>query len=148
MQERYIEFTSLITSLYRLIQKIKSTEMKEIGLKGNQVQCLYYLFYEEEGINAKNLSNLCNEDKAAISRTLKDLERKDYVYLVRKEEKIYKNLYRLTEKGKEKGKYISEKIQLIFEKAGDSLNPIWRNNLYKSLHLIEQNLKNIEKEVN
>ena len=90
MQERYIEFTSLITSLYRLIQKIKSTEMKEIGLKGNQVQCLYYLFYEEEGINAKNLSNLCSEDKAAISRTLKDLEWKDYVCLVCKKEKIYK----------------------------------------------------------
>ena len=144
MQERYKEFTSLITSIYRSIQKIKNMEVKELGLKGKQVQCLYFLYHNEEGLNSKNLALYCMEDKAAISRTLKELENKGLVFLLKKDGKIYKNHYKLTDLGKENGKIIASKIDYWVIKAGSQLNEEEKNNMYNSLHQIEKSLKEID----
>ena len=43
MIQRFDAFVSGITSCYKYIQRIKSMEMTEFGLKGTHVRCLYYL---------------------------------------------------------------------------------------------------------
>ena len=43
MIQRFDAFVSGITSCYKYIQRIKSMEMTEFGLKGTHVMCLYYL---------------------------------------------------------------------------------------------------------
>ena len=79
MLNRFEEFVTGITECHRYIQRIKSMEMTELGLKGNHVMCLYYLARSPEGLTAAQLCALCCEDKAAISRTLAELENKGYL---------------------------------------------------------------------
>ena len=68
MQERFQTFTVLITKLNRCIRKIKTEEMAEFDLKSPHVSCLYYL-YKADSLTAKELCDICEEDKANISRS-------------------------------------------------------------------------------
>ena len=140
MRDRYAEFTSLIMNINRYIQKIKSEEMKKLGLKGNQVQCIFYLFKEEGGLNAVQLGELCEEDKAAISRTLKALEAKGLIYLAGRKDK-YGNPYRLTEAGNVCAREVVAKTEIFVQKASEGMDEESRTRLYDSLELIEKNLK-------
>lgn len=143
MQERYETFTSLVMNINRYILKIKNSEMHEFGLKGNQVQCLHYLFNEANGLTSKQLAELCEEDKAAISRTLKSLENNGLIFVEENSAKKYRNPYRLTDKGLEYGKAISSKIDGIMEVASKGIDDVLREKLYLSLRTICTNLKNI-----
>ena len=74
--ERFETFTLLVSKLSRSIRKIKSEEMAEFGLKGPHVSCLYYLS-QCGGLTASELCERCEEDKAAVSRSLEYLEQNE-----------------------------------------------------------------------
>jgi DNA-binding MarR family transcriptional regulator len=73
MEERFQAFTVLVSNLNRCIYKIKTEEMAEYNLKSSHVSCIYYI-YRYGSLTPKELCDLCGEDKANISRTLKYLE--------------------------------------------------------------------------
>ena len=75
MLRRFESFVTGITVCYKYIQRIKSMEMGELGLKGAHAMCLFYLHHNPGGLTAAQLCTLCAEDKAAISRTVADLRR-------------------------------------------------------------------------
>lgn len=143
MESRYSEFTGLITNINKYIQKIKNFEMDEFGLKGNQVQCLFHLFNSSEELTPVMLCKLCGEDKAAISRTLADLESKGLVIVPNTSDKKYKLPVLLTDKGKFVGTAINQKIDDIWITASVGINESERTNLYKSLNKINENLQEI-----
>ena len=70
MDHRFETFSLSILELNRYLQKIKELEMKQFGLKANHTMCLYYLGQHPEGLTATQLTELCKEDKAAVSRCL------------------------------------------------------------------------------
>lgn len=74
MEERFETFTVLIARISRSIKRIKADEMADFELKGPHVSCLYYLS-QRDGMTAAELCERCDEDKAAISRSL-DASRK------------------------------------------------------------------------
>ena len=78
MNERFEMFTVLMAKIRRNIQRIKTEEMAEYDLKIPHVSCLYYL-YVHESLTATELCEICYEDKAAISRSLDQLEIRGYV---------------------------------------------------------------------
>ena len=143
MRERYEAFTSLVININRYILKIKNFEMTELGLKGNQVQCLHYLYNEKNGLTAKQLSDLCQEDKAAISRTLKNLENSGLIYIDNEDDKKYRNPYKLTQKGQVCSQKIALKINDTMEAVSQGIDINSREILYSSLNTICINLKNI-----
>ena len=49
--------------------------MKKFGLRASHTMCLYYLGRYDGGLTATQLTELCKEDKAAISRCLGQLYR-------------------------------------------------------------------------
>ena len=89
MEDRFKTFTILIAKITRCIRKIKTEEMAEFKLKSPHVSCLYYL-YKESGMTAKELCDVCDEDKAAISRSIEYLEDNSFIYCESKFEKRYK----------------------------------------------------------
>lgn len=141
MRSQYDMFTSLITKANRCIQKIKNFEMDEMGLKGKQVQCLFHLYNSKEGLTSTQLCTLCGEDKAAISRTVKELESLGYVFFEEQDEKKYKNPIKLTDAGEKVGKLIVEKTDNFVELGGEGLSEENRKNFYASLTLICDNLQ-------
>ena len=48
--------------------------MEKYGLKGPHAQCLLAMRRNPQGITASQLCTICDKDKAAISRTVAELE--------------------------------------------------------------------------
>ncbi|MBQ8684778.1 MAG: winged helix-turn-helix transcriptional regulator [Clostridia bacterium] len=142
MQERFEAFTILIAKIGRAIRKIKTEEMAEFDLKSPHVSCLYYL-YKEDGLTAAALCERCDEDKAAISRSLEYLEANGFLSCLSTAKKRYKAPLVLTEKGKRTGAYIAARIDEVLLEASEGLKEEDRRILYQSLTLISNNLQKI-----
>ncbi len=143
MDNRFRLFTTLITQCSRCIKKIKTLEMAEFNLKSPHVYCLHYLYINEGALTATELCEICDEDKAHVSRALEHLEKENYIICKSKTEKRYKSPIFLTEKGILVAKIIEEKIERIVENASVGLSDEDRKVFYSSLMLIANNLKNI-----
>ncbi|MCM1404234.1 MAG: MarR family transcriptional regulator [Prevotella sp.] len=140
--DRFERFTVLINRILKSIHKIKSTEMSKFGLKCAHVTCMYYL-YREGGLTAKQLCDICGEDKAAISRAIDDLEKLGFVTCDCDTGKRYKSEILLTPKGTTTARAITAKIDSILSKASNGLNEIDRAALYNGLTIISDNLQKI-----
>ena len=142
MEERFKTFTVLISTINRNIKRIKSEEMDEFNLKSPHVSCLYYL-YTSDSLSAKELCDICGEDKASISRSLEFLENNGYLVCDTTQKKRYRSQLMLTEKGQAIAKLISDKIDRILEFASDGLSNEKRKSMYEGLTLISNNLENL-----
>lgn len=142
MQERFKTFTVLITKINRSIRRIKTEEMAEFDLKSPHVSCLYYL-YKAQTLTAKELCDICEEDKAAVSRSIEYLETNGYVTCNSKMQKRYRTPLELTEKGREIGARIVERIDRILGAASEGLDEAERLVMYRSLALISENLQKL-----
>ena len=100
--------------------------------------CLFFLHSHPEGLTAAQLSQLCAEDKAAVSRSLASLAEKGYI---ESDEKKYRSRIRLTEQGKQVAVHIDEMIERWVESGGDGLSEENREAFYSSLELISNNLR-------
>ena len=142
MKERFQTFTVLIARLNRCIRKIKTEEMAEFDLKSPHVSCLYYL-YKSDSLTSTELCNICEEDKANVSRSIDFLEKNGYLVCRSKTEKRYKSPLILTEKGKETGERIVQKIDAILDAVGEGIPEKDRVIMYRSLSVICDNLQKI-----
>lgn len=138
MIERFESFVTGITVCYKYIQRIKSAEMTEFGLKGTHVMCLFFLHHNPEGITATRLCRLCAEDKAAVSRTVSELQKEGYIA---SGEKRYRDPLRLTEKGEETAKQMDSIIEQWVGFGGAGLSDEDRAAFYRALELISNNLR-------
>ena len=139
MLNRFGAFVAGITACYKYIQRIKTMEMTEFGLKGTHAMCLFYLHHSTQGLTAAQLCQLCDEDKAAISRTLSELEGKGY--LQARAGKKYRAEITLTPEGKALAQKMDALIENWVAAGGDGLTESQRNSFYQSLELIASNLK-------
>ena len=134
--DRFEVFTKTFLKINRLVQKIKSMEMQEYGLKGTTIMCLYFA-YRNQNVTSKDLVKLCEEDKAQISRALKELEDKGLIkYTSINEKKKYNTIINLTEEGKNVGFAISKKAEHVFSICGSVLTEEERTSFYNCLSKI------------
>lgn len=146
MIKRFEEFVSLISNIHKDIQKIKQDRMKQFGLSGNHVMCLFYLAKHEEGLTAANLCQLMSVNKAAVSRTLAELIEKEYViYADQEEGKKYRAIVKLTEKGVSVTEQIDGIICEVVNEIGKDLEDEERNIMYRSLEIVSKNLDSLAK---
>jgi len=142
MKNKYKEFTILIGKIGKIIKKLKSEEMKEYGLNSLHVSCIYYL-YIEKSLTSKEISDMCNEDKGAISRALEYLEKNGFITCEDNNKKRYRSQLFLTDKGKDVGEIISNKINNLLEEASRGVTEENRKIMYQTLSLICDNLYEI-----
>lgn len=139
MEERFQAFTVLIGGIGRSIHRIKTEEMSEFNLRSSHVSCLYYL-YKRGALTAREICDVCEEDKANISRAVKLLEEKGYVTCESEEKKRYQSPLMLTDEGKKIGAAIAGKIDRILDVASCGLSEEERNIMYKGLAIVNKNL--------
>lgn len=141
MQERFEKFTYNIIKIYRAIQKIKALEVEEYGLKSYHVTIVYYLYINPQGLTSTQLVKYCDEDKAAISRSLKFLEDAKLLQVYKDDDtKAYRSPIVLTEDGKKVARIIEEKIDKVFSICGKGLTDEARKSFYEALELIANNM--------
>ena len=147
MEERFKTFTVLIAGINRCIRRIKTGEMAEFNLKSPHVSCLYYL-YKRPGMTAAELCEVCEEDKAAVSRSILFLEQKNYLTREipaeregRQMAKHYRAPLALTEEGSRIAGEIAEKVDRVLEAVSQGVSEEDRTIMYAALEQINRNLR-------
>ena len=145
MLRRFEEFCSIISSIQHHIQKIERDEMEKYGLKGPYAQYLVTMSHCPEGITAAQLCEMCDKDKAAVSRALAELERRALVTREMANDTAYRALVRLTEEGSAAARFVCEKVRQAVDLAGRGLTDQDRQLFYTNLRRIAHNLHTISK---
>lgn len=145
MISRYEQFASHISSLYRQIQKLEREEMVKYGLKGAYAQYLTVIHHYPEGVTAARLCELCDMDKAAVSRAVSEMEERG---LITRDagDGGYRVPIRLTAAGEAAAQFVQERAVVAVELAGAGLTDEDRAVFYGALALIEKNLRQICKQ--
>lgn len=143
MVSRFEHFSASISCIYRYIQRIERTEMEKYGLKGPHAQCLLAMRRYPEGITAARLCEVCDKDKAAISRMMAELEEKGMVSRGDEKGNRYRMQLRLTALGEEAADHVEQRAKLAVEEAGSGMTEEQRTTLYAVLDLIAGNLQTI-----
>lgn len=139
MNQRFDAFVTGITVCYKYIQRIKSAEVNDLGLKGAHVMCMFYLKQHPDGLTSSQLCALCAEDKAAVSRTVSFLRSQGYVYS--EGPKNYRAVLHLTPAGRAVADQFDELIADWVSAGGQGLSDQERRDFYRSLNLIANNLR-------
>ncbi len=143
MTDRFEQFTSSVSRIYQIIQKIQRQEMARYGLKSAHVACLLTLQQYPEGITAAELGKLCEKDKAAISRTLAELEEVGMVCRMKTDSGAYRAMLCLTQAGTDVAEKVKGRTVLAVDRAGSGLTDEDRKILYAALSCIADNLQDI-----
>ena len=117
LETRFETFTALIAGINHNMRKLKTEVMAEFDLRSTHLYCLYYLYRDGE-LTPGELCELCTEDKASISRSLRELESRGYL-CVSDSAKKYRKPVTLTGSGREIAQKISEHAEGLFLLAGD-----------------------------
>lgn len=147
MRERFETFTVLISSISRSIRRLKTEETAEFNLKSPHVSCLYYL-YKAESMTAAELCEICDEDKAAVSRSIVYLEQNGFLLRnggtaapSRAGGKHYRAPLVLTEKGRKVAEALAERIDRALSEVAVGVSEEERAILYRCLTQIDRNLE-------
>lgn len=115
--------------------------MKKVGLKGTYVQYLAAMaHYREEGLTASKICELCDLDKAAVSRALSEMEKKGLICRKEENEKMYRMHLFLTEKGSETANFVTERVKCAVSQAVKGIPEEERCIFVKAFQTISDNL--------
>ena len=107
MLNRFTKFSLLIAEIDRCWHKLAAEEMAKYGLNSPHAVYLNTLYDAgAAGITAAQLSEMCDKDKAAVSRALAELERRALVTREMANDTAYRALIRLTEEGSAADRYV------------------------------------------
>jgi Transcriptional regulators len=141
--QRFETFTENIAAVYRCVQKIKSAEMTELGLRGGHVMCIFYLGRHPEGLTAAELCALCDEDKAAVSRSAGELEERGLVECLQSggARRKYRAKLVLTADGRRVAESVERRVENAVACGGEGLTAQQRAAFYDALEKICKNLQ-------
>lgn len=143
MIERFEKFSLAIAEINRCWHKIAGEELAKYSLKASHVTYLLTLYRYPEGLTAPKLAELCDRDKADVSRMLSILEEKGLVTKDGIGSNRYRGRLRLTAEGQAVAKELSHRAELSVEQAGAGLTEENRVIFYDSLDTITKNLRRI-----
>jgi DNA-binding MarR family transcriptional regulator len=137
-------FSAAIAQISKCMQKLKTREMHQFGLRGTHAMCLYHLQKNELGLTASQLTDLCDVDKGAISRAVTEMQQLEIVtYPEGDGKRKYRAKIKLTDKGITVTEKLNRSIGEAVERAGIGLTWEERENFYKALNIISQNIQTL-----
>lgn len=143
MVDRFERFTYAIVEINRYWHKIAADEMSKYGLKGPFAHYLITLYRYPDGVTSVQLGELCDKNKADVSRALAILEEKGLAVRETQNNSYYRAKIKLTAKGRA----AAEQVQQIAERAvgigGKGLTDEHRQIFYEALERITANLRQL-----
>ena len=141
MIERFEHFTMSIFSISRSWNRLATEEMKKYGFRGAYALYLVMIATSDGSLTAAKLADLCQRDKADISRAVSAFQKKGI--LEPYGESRYRAALRLTEEVQRLAAKISLRADEVLEQAGKGISEEMRNNMYFCLDTIAQNMRQI-----
>ena len=146
MIERFERFSLAISEISRHWHKLTSAEMEKYGLKGGHSIYLLTMYRYPEGITAPQLCELCDRDKADVSRMMTIMEKNGLVTKEGSGTSLYRGLFRLTPAGIAAAEYVRERATLAVQMAGRDLSEETRAIFYAALESLTVNLRKLSQE--
>lgn len=137
---RFERFTLILFEIMKDWNRIAGEIMKSEGLKATHALYLVTLDRYEEGITSARLKEICQKDKAEISRSLATLEKHGLVYKEETNNTRYNAKIKLTPDGKELADRLNRIADNAVLHASHDLNDPEREIMYKCLSSIAENL--------
>lgn len=146
MLSKFEVFTSAISEINQYIHKLERDEMIKYGCKGAFAQYLAAMNRYPDGVTSVELCEICDKDKAAVSRIVSEMEEKGLVVRERENDCLYRARIKLTDSGKEAAEYVLERASVAVAEAGIGLSDEDRRVFYSTLELIASNLHKLSEE--
>lgn len=140
MIHRYEIFSAAIASMHHDVQRIERVEMAKYGLKGPHAQCLLAMSRFPEGVTSVRLCEICDKDKAAVSRIVSELEAAGLLTVEARNGVRYRAVLQLTDAGQAAAKAVCRRAELAVAQAGAGLSDTQREVFYDVLAKIAGNL--------
>ena len=143
MISRYEQFANAISGIYRSIQKIERDEMVKYGYKGAYAQYLAAMLRHPEGVTSVQLCEICDKDKAAVSRMVAEMVEKKLIIRESENDNMYRARLRLTDEGIRAAEYVRQRAVAAVAAGGRGLTDPDRQVFYNTLELIAANLNDV-----
>lgn len=123
----------------RRVQALVVEASVDLGLSYAEFSMLLVLF-DKEGCSQDDMTTVLNVDKAAITRVIKKLEDKEYIFRKQDgEDRRLKRIY-LTDKGRQQEAVIKEIVHKIMDYLAEDFTPQERDIMIKCLNTMAQKL--------
>jgi len=146
MIDRYQQFSYIVSVINRQIQKIERDEMEKYGYKGAFAQYLMAMRRNPAGVTSAQLSDMCDRDKAAVSRVITEMIEKGLVVRRSANETFYRAKLTLTQKGAEIADYIARQGAAAVAAVNNELTKEELKAFYSNLDYIADKLHIISKD--
>lgn len=146
MINRFEQFSYTFFSIHRQIQRIERNVMEACGYKGAFAQYLVMLSQHPDGLTAARICEICDKDKAAVSRITNEMLEKGLIERETVGERIYRGKLRLTDEGKRVAKYTCEKALVAVMEVGKEMTEEERAIFYDTLDRLSAKLQTLADE--
>jgi DNA-binding MarR family transcriptional regulator len=138
--ERFEQFSSLISGIYRDIQKLKAKWTEPLGLKAVHIFWVYLLKNHPEGLTASELSRHSQSNRSLVSREIQELIDMGYVQAGKPSgQRRYGQKLTLTPSGSEIAETISHASVEIQNKVNAGIPEEDLIVLYRTLGILMEN---------
>lgn len=146
-EERFEQFATLISGIYRDIQKLKTKWTEPLGMKSVHIFWVYLLKNHPEGLSASELSRHSQSNRSLVSREIQELINLGYVYAEDiPKQRRYGQKLRLTESGLAVAQRISEASLEIQHVVNAGIPEDDLITLYRTLEILMRNFHTLTDE--
>lgn len=139
-EERFEQFSSLISGIYRDIQKLKAKWTEPLGMKAVHIFWVYLLKNHPEGLTASELSRHSQSNRSLVSREIQELIDLGYVSAPQTTpHRRYGQKLTLTEEGKQVANQISKASLTIQNQVNAGIPEEDLITLYRTLGILMEN---------
>ena len=136
--ERFEQFSSLISGIYRDIQKLKAKWTEPLGMKAVHIFWVYLLKNHPQGLTASELSRHSQSNRSLVSREIQELLDLGYVQSD-KSRRRYGQKLTLTQSGHEVAQRISEASLDIQNRVNEGISAEDLIIFYRTLGILMEN---------
>lgn len=136
--ERFEQFSSLISGIYRDIQKLKAKWTAPLGMKSVHIFWVYLLKNHPDGLTASELSRHSQSNRSLVSREIQELLDLGYVQ-IEKRQRRYGQKLTLTQTGYEIAQRISDASVSIQNQVNAGIPEEDLVTLYRTLGTLMEN---------
>lgn len=137
--ERFEQFSSLISGIYRDIQKIKTKWTAPLGMKAVHIFWVYLLKNHPDGLTASELSRHSQSNRSLVSREIQELIDLGYVQAQDSKNRRYGQKLTLTQTGRQAAQRISEASLEIQNQVSAGIPEEDLIVLYRTLGILMEN---------
>lgn len=139
-EERFEQFSNLISGIYRDIQKLKAKWTAPLGMKSVHIFWVYLLKKHPQGLTASELSRYSQSNRSLVSREIQELIDLGYVRMEKETaNRRYGQKLILTESGLDAARFIGQTSLSIQNQVNEGIPDEDLVVLYRALGILMEN---------